>query len=395
MVVSLNSANIFSPTVNYQPTTRPYIRVLLLKVHSVSSLSPPVKLNVKISRIHHRLAVGGDNIPTETTEKDSKPVQGLNSNDEPSSNVAPNIKENRIMQYNEASQSSNGPVYPDPSLSAPNPSLTSKRAPLTARERLRAARVLNRYNDSKPTKTGLRSNFLEALRNSDNEGNRKRSGLPEAPSNLFDDSKRGLPKEGWTINLPGERSGRANNEQGSCTNRTSKQRSGRECIRGAKKCRLRGTRASTHHTADWSSPVTTGGATNLSSERRGVHGRRCDRLENFDMEGTDRICVTEPPSSSVPAPLASLPPWNFAKKAALSSSTSGQPRLGGHEPTHQKQRPTQWDSIRPEKSSTLVSSIASPPSSPRYFVFCIRKACEKIGLIGKGVTDGFSWDNNL
>ncbi|CAA0816867.1 Unknown protein [Striga hermonthica] len=251
MAVSLNSANIFSPTVNYQPTTRPYIRVLLLKVHSVSSLSPPVKLNFKISRIHHRLAVGGE---TEPTEKDSKPVQGLNSNDEPSSSVAPNIKENRLLQNNEASQSSNGPVYPDPSLSAPNPSLTSKRAPLTARERLRAARVLNRYNDSKPTKTGLRSNFLEALRNSDNEGNRKRSGLPEAPSNLFDDSKKGLPKEGWTINLPGERSGRTNNEQGSCTNRTSKQRSGRECKQGAKKCRLRGTQASTHHTADWSSP---------------------------------------------------------------------------------------------------------------------------------------------
>ncbi|GER44384.1 P-loop containing nucleoside triphosphatehydrolases superfamily protein [Striga asiatica] len=163
----------------------------------------PVKLDVKISRFHHRLAVGGDNIPTEPTEKDSKPVQGSNSNDGPSSNVAPNIKENRLLQNYVASQSSNGPVYPDPGPSAPNSGLTPKRAPLTARERLRAARVLNRYNDSKPIKTGLGSNLLEALRDSDNEGNRKRSGLPEAPTNLFDDSKRGLPKEGWTINLPG------------------------------------------------------------------------------------------------------------------------------------------------------------------------------------------------
>ncbi|CAN6301248.1 unnamed protein product [Urochloa humidicola] len=33
-------------------------------------------------------------------------------------------------------------------------------------------------------------------------GGRRGSRLPEAPGNLFDDSKRGMPKEGWTFELP-------------------------------------------------------------------------------------------------------------------------------------------------------------------------------------------------
>lgn len=83
------------------------------------------------------------------------------------------------------------------------PSTNSKRPPLTARERLRAARVLSKYTESnsKPPKSEFGSKVLEAIRETD-KGKRKGSRLPEAPTNLFDDSKRGLPKEGWTINLP-------------------------------------------------------------------------------------------------------------------------------------------------------------------------------------------------
>lgn len=77
-----------------------------------------------------------------------------------------------------------------------------KKTPLTAREKLRAARVLSRYNDSKPSsKMGLGSKVLDALRESD--GGKKRSGLPQAPTNLFDDSKRGMPKPGLTFDFPG------------------------------------------------------------------------------------------------------------------------------------------------------------------------------------------------
>lgn len=76
-----------------------------------------------------------------------------------------------------------------------------KRMPLTAREKLRAARVLSRYTETKPSKAQLGSKVLEALRESDKK-DRKRSGLPEAPTNLFDDSKRGMPKAGLTWELP-------------------------------------------------------------------------------------------------------------------------------------------------------------------------------------------------
>ena len=66
-----------------------------------------------------------------------------------------------------------------------------KRSPLTAKERLRAARVLNRYSESKATKSEMGNKVLDALRESDRV--KKRSRLPEVPTNLFDDSKRGMP----------------------------------------------------------------------------------------------------------------------------------------------------------------------------------------------------------
>ncbi|KAK6270571.1 hypothetical protein POUND7_007669 [Theobroma cacao] len=78
---------------------------------------------------------------------------------------------------------------------------TTKKAPLTAKERLRAARVLSRYAESKPSKSEMGSKVLDALRESDK--GKKRSRLPEAPTNLFDDSKRGLPKQGLTFQFPG------------------------------------------------------------------------------------------------------------------------------------------------------------------------------------------------
>ncbi|KAJ1297596.1 hypothetical protein BS78_01G388600 [Paspalum vaginatum] len=97
------------------------------------------------------------------------------------------------------------------------PSEPPKRAPLTARERLRAARVLGKYAEPSAkgppssSKSGKKPEFgsgvLDALREADAKkagpgGGRRGSRLPEAPGNLFDDSKRGMPKEGWTFELP-------------------------------------------------------------------------------------------------------------------------------------------------------------------------------------------------
>ncbi|KAF5738444.1 Differentiation-associated protein 1 putative isoform 1 [Tripterygium wilfordii] len=78
---------------------------------------------------------------------------------------------------------------------------TPKRGPLTARERLKAARVLSRYTDSKPPKPEMGRKLLDALKESDK--GKKRSRLPEAPTNLLDDRDRGMPKQGLTFEFPG------------------------------------------------------------------------------------------------------------------------------------------------------------------------------------------------
>ncbi|KAJ8493864.1 hypothetical protein OPV22_015585 [Ensete ventricosum] len=75
-----------------------------------------------------------------------------------------------------------------------------RRSSLTVREKLRAARVLSKYMEPKPAKAEFGSRVLEASRAIDR--GKKRSGLPEAPTNMFDDSKRGLPPKGWTFDFP-------------------------------------------------------------------------------------------------------------------------------------------------------------------------------------------------
>lgn len=201
---------------NYQKVTRSNIRVLLLKVPSITSLSGPVGLRQSTQGRRSRfylLAAGGDNVATETSDKDSKSIEGSYTNDGSSDNVSDvnsSTTDDKIQSSGEVefapqvSEVSNGAVHStnlNQEASAAKSSSTLKRAPLTARERLRAARVLSRYTDSKPSKPQLGSKLLEALQETDK--GKKRSGLPEAPTNLFDDSKRGLPKEGWTINIPG------------------------------------------------------------------------------------------------------------------------------------------------------------------------------------------------
>ncbi|KAL5210996.1 hypothetical protein ABZP36_006619 [Zizania latifolia] len=102
---------------------------------------------------------------------------------------------------------------PQPSANGSPPQEPPKRVPLTARERLRAARVLGKYAEpggSSPkgkaaaaaAKPEFGSRVLDALRETDGTkkaGRKRSSRLPEAPSNMFDDSKRGLSKGGWTF----------------------------------------------------------------------------------------------------------------------------------------------------------------------------------------------------
>ncbi|KAL2936245.1 Myotubularin-related protein 4 [Bienertia sinuspersici] len=82
--------------------------------------------------------------------------------------------------------------------SSPDAQSVQKKTPLTARERLRAARVLSR-SDSKPVRSEIGRSVMDALR----ESEKGKKGLPVAPTNMLDDSKRGMPKQGLTFSFPG------------------------------------------------------------------------------------------------------------------------------------------------------------------------------------------------
>lgn len=152
------------------------------------------------------LVAKNDRLQTEVNGKDSDVITTtVNPSSSESSKTEGEMQSNgQTESVVQASKVSNGSVtstnlQQEASSAIPKP--TVKRSPLTAREKLRAARVLSRYNESKASKPELGSKLIEALRES--EKGKKRSGLPEAPTNLFDDSKRGMPKPGWTFEFPG------------------------------------------------------------------------------------------------------------------------------------------------------------------------------------------------
>ncbi|CAI0415741.1 unnamed protein product [Linum tenue] len=107
---------------------------------------------------------------------------------------------NDPVPNNEQLKASSGEVQPPKPAPVPQPR-PKRSSPLTARERLKAARVLSRYPESKTTKPDMGKKVLDALRESDK--GKKRSRLPEAPTNMLDDAKRGMPNPGWTFDFPG------------------------------------------------------------------------------------------------------------------------------------------------------------------------------------------------
>ncbi|XP_078437031.1 uncharacterized protein LOC144707689 [Wolffia australiana] len=115
-----------------------------------------------------------------------------------------------MVSVNSVGPTSEGDAPSGAAASEGLPEAATRRPGLTAREKLRAARVMSKYSDSKqPPTAGMAprksaaefgSKVLEAMRETDGG---KRSGLPEAPSNLLDDSKRGLSKGGFTFDFAG------------------------------------------------------------------------------------------------------------------------------------------------------------------------------------------------
>ncbi|KAL7611936.1 uncharacterized protein LOC111879844 [Lactuca sativa] len=192
MVFSLNSFVGFTSTAKHQNVPRECIG--LKASHFPSSSTSLVFSRRPIHTRNQRpLSVSNsDRVTTETTEKTSEiPEVSISINQSlPTSEVDP-IKK---TQPDEAA--SNGSIS-SPSESEP------KRSKLTAREKLKAARVRSRSSEPKPVKKAeMGSKVLEALRENDRISGKMRSGLPEAPTNLFDDSKRGMPKKGLTFELP-------------------------------------------------------------------------------------------------------------------------------------------------------------------------------------------------
>ncbi|CAL1374753.1 unnamed protein product [Linum trigynum] len=174
MAVSLNSVIGFNST-------------LQAKHRQHYSQSPAVSLPA----LSHSLA------PFRSTSKPQRLIPSVADSDR----VATDTNQlNDPVPNNEQLKASSEEVQPPKPAPVPQPR-PKRSSPLTARERLKAARVLSRYPESKATKPDMGKKVLDALRESDK--GKKRSRLPEAPTNMLDDAKRGMPNPGWTFDFPG------------------------------------------------------------------------------------------------------------------------------------------------------------------------------------------------
>ncbi|WCJ19919.1 hypothetical protein M5689_002188 [Euphorbia peplus] len=200
MAVSLNSVLGFNSTLpaNYQHISRSSIR-------TQSPNATPIKFSFGIigSKLHIKqrkktfcLSVAdSDRLTTDATNESPVPAERPISDNPPSVDSLDGFSESETSVDNEpglqTSELSNGTLKSMP-----------KRSSLTARERLKAARVLGRYKEPKSSKKSKKgTTVLDALKESDK--GKKRSGLPEAPSNMFDDSDRGLSQGAWKFQFPG------------------------------------------------------------------------------------------------------------------------------------------------------------------------------------------------
>ncbi|KAJ1382049.1 hypothetical protein SESBI_44597 [Sesbania bispinosa] len=148
-----------------------------------------------------------DQLAADASNKDSPANDQLAASMNPPSDETFQLqaKVNAESVLSQTSEGSNGSIdQKEGSATSPNSQGVTKRSSPALKERLRAARALSRsrYNkESTEPKPEMGSSVLEALKES--EKGKKKSRLPEAPSNLFDDSNREKPKQGWTFQFPG------------------------------------------------------------------------------------------------------------------------------------------------------------------------------------------------
>lgn len=211
MAVSFNSVVAFTSTAKYQLVPSTAIGSSVLKSTHFPSPSARVLLRTPIKKVS-LLVANGDRIATETPDNVSSINAEASFPDNQSSTanlpiVNSPIRESQFQASgSQSTELSNGSTVSSDQKQDTSIKTAPKRSRLTAREKLRAARVLSSRNtDSKPkpSKSELGSKVLEVMRESDRGKKKNRYGLPEAPENLLDDSKRGMPKKGLTFELPG------------------------------------------------------------------------------------------------------------------------------------------------------------------------------------------------
>ncbi|GAU36983.1 hypothetical protein TSUD_150190 [Trifolium subterraneum] len=135
-----------------------------------------------------------DQLSADASKKDIDIDSAKNSpvNDELKSTNPPDETSKLQAQVNaeQTPEGSNG------SVASPKSQSVTTRSSQKVRERIKAARVLNQSKEPKISKPDIGSSVLAAFREGDKGKKKRRSGLPEAPGNLFDDRKRGMPKAG-------------------------------------------------------------------------------------------------------------------------------------------------------------------------------------------------------
>ena len=135
------------------------------------------------------LSADSDQLATDASNKDfgnadnsAASYQQLTSMNPSDENFQLQVKVN-AESGSQTSEGSNGSInQKEGSAASPNSQSTAKQSSQTARERLRAARVLSQYTESKASKSDMGSRVLDALKESDR--GKKRSRLPEAPTKL-------------------------------------------------------------------------------------------------------------------------------------------------------------------------------------------------------------------
>ncbi|KAG5533530.1 hypothetical protein RHGRI_027647 [Rhododendron griersonianum] len=208
MAVSLNSVVVLNPSTKYFHVPKSGTRASILNANHFAYPLGMVGLrrhkNSK-KRGLCLLVANGDRIAIDAIDKGPANAETSDSDVRSSSLDSPVGNSQFQTSAETVSEDSNGSVVSSnqkQEATSVNTKSGVKRSSLTAREKLRAARVLSRYTESKASnKAPFGSKVLEALRESDK--GKKKSRLPEAPTNMLDDSKRGMPKPGWTFEFPG------------------------------------------------------------------------------------------------------------------------------------------------------------------------------------------------